>query len=112
MSDVHFLEEEDIGGDEALTLAKGFLEGGGIGEDFGLELLLEGILRFEDGDDLRDMQGFFDVPRGDAKELTKVGILAQRRLALSFGSDVGDDGRGLEAVQSWGQLCVWNRVFR
>ena len=44
MSDVHFLEEEDICGDEALALAKGFLEGGGVGEYFWFELLFEGLL--------------------------------------------------------------------
>jgi hypothetical protein len=44
VTDVHFLEEEDICRDEALALAKGFLEGSGIGKDFGFELLFEGLL--------------------------------------------------------------------
>lgn len=44
VTDIHFLEEEDICRDEALALAKGFLEGSGIGKDFGFELLFEGLL--------------------------------------------------------------------
>jgi hypothetical protein len=59
---------------------------------------------------LGDAEGFFDVPGGDTKKLTEVGVLAEGGLGVIFGGDVGDEGGGQEAVQLRGQVSAGNGV--
>ena len=58
-----------------------------------------------------DAEGFFDVPGGDTKKLAEVGVLAERRLGVIFGGDVGDEGGGQEAIQLGGQVSGGNGVL-
>lgn len=57
-----------------------------------------------------DAEGFFDVPGGDTEKLAEVGVLAERRLGVFFGGDVGDEGGGQEAIQLGGQVSARNGV--
>jgi hypothetical protein len=56
------------------------------------------------------VEGFFDVPGGDAKKLAQMGVLAESRLGVVFGGNVGDKGGSEEAIQLGGQVSAGNGV--